>query len=219
MSDAYAAAGILVFRRGSDNAIEVLMQIEENWGSKRCKFHAPPRSVCWEGEACRFLHISSLNTSPDERTMLRLNFLGGKREDVDAAQSARTAAREFSEETKGLVSPVEAARFIQQSDTVELHAPGDYRLFLVADRSASLPAGLLEYYRRLPMDPPLACAVELVWVAMEDIQRLLPRPSPWDADLGYHMVLHATRRVAITNLVWATLAKQGTQLSLFASTL
>lgn len=195
----YKAAGVLPWCNTAQGP-SVLMAFEENRGSWRCKFHAPPLRQCQDGADCAFLHIDAPETSPDERPMNRLNFLGGKREPGDADASV-TAAREFHEETHGLVS-LAAAHALTRAATM-LRTRGHYHLFLgglAATGTASAPHDLPRHYAAKPRAPPLACALELVWVPVAEFVA----PVGWDATLGYHLVVQGQKR-PVTNLVWAFL--------------
>lgn len=198
----YRAAGLLPFRRAATGRVEALLQIEDNWGSRRCRFYAPyasPPRTCRMGQACEFLHISTVAEWPDERRMLRLNFLGGKREDYEDDPYA-TAVREFSEECKELVSVPWAMVVFGGGPRVKLRTHGAYRLYLVGDREGKLPPDLVPLFARLPPDPPLACGIELRWV---DVAELLAG-AKWDGTHGYHLLLGG-QPVAISNLVWSAL--------------
>jgi 8-oxo-dGTP pyrophosphatase MutT (NUDIX family) len=204
--DPYKAAGVLPFRL-HERTVQVLLAIEENWGTRRCKFHAPGRR-CHEGAACPYLHIDALELAPDERKMLRLNFLGGKREHTDA-DAVMTAAREFSEETHALVSMDAAITFVHQPRAVVQRIPGAYDLVLGWTRTpaggvsgADIGADLPARYAVLPPAPPLACATELLWVPLSTLTgRIAQSPT-----LGYHVTV-GDRKVPVSNLLWSFLVK------------
>lgn len=190
----YKAAGILPFLQ-TDHGAYALLAFEENRGSWRCKYHRPGRP-CQEGAECSFLHIDTPECSPDEREMNRLNFLGGKREPGDA-DAATTAAREFHEETHGLV-PLAAAHALTRS--VVQRTRGHYDLFLGWLAPTENMASLAQRYAALPRAPPLACALELVWVTVAELTAVVG----WNATMGYHLAVNG-RHWPITNLLWSFL--------------
>lgn len=212
----YRAAGLLMLRvRQAEDGkavVEVLMQIEDNGGSRRCKFHCPGVSRCREGSACQFLHIDDPAESPDERPMSRLTFLGGKREPHET-RAEETATREFCEEIHEMIPRNVVASLVAPGSShrvCAINAHGSFVLFV-----ADSPPGLERFdlpalYASQPRNPPLACAFEILWVRFEE----LLRPAQWNARIGYH--LNITRAgekhlvpVPISNLVWSTLKYQG----------
>jgi hypothetical protein len=215
----FRSAGILLFRTRSDGSdVEVLMQIEDNMGSRRCKYHAPPARTCPEGVGCSFLHIDTPALWPDEKPALRLNFIGGKR-DSGEAQAWQTAVREFCEETKGLLTAGFVRRLLERG-CATLDVPGFYTLFLAWDNARALTPQFFADFAARPRQPPLACATELLWVGLRD---LCGAPPKWNDTLGYYITLKdphggaTQRQVSISNLVWGTIQETVPLIQEFAS--
>jgi 8-oxo-dGTP pyrophosphatase MutT (NUDIX family) len=189
----FKSAGVLPLRINTNGVVEALLAWEESYGTRRCIFHNRPGG-CYDGDQCEYLHLSG-PLHANEKEMLRLNFLGGKREPFERV-STETAAREFSEETNEIVSPQEAAALVQQPHVSSVRLYGSYDLYMTWFPEI-LGKNIVDVYARIPRNPPLACAFALVWVPLELLLNIRE-----DTSHGYHVTICKEAR-PISHLVWS----------------
>jgi len=193
----YCAAGVFPLRRNPETQeLEVLLASEKTEGTRRCRYFTMPGG-CFDGLQCEYPHLETHTVpTPDEKPAMRLNPLGGKREDFEQ-ESSLTAAREFQEETNfDLITKEEALAFVQQSQVQCVRLYGAYDLY-IAPLQPHLTTNLAEAYARLSeRHPYLTCAEALYWIPVSSLLNV-----QWDDVLGYHIVDHSDSFLMPTYLI------------------
>lgn len=194
----YRSAGILALRDNPQTkCVEMLVAWELTWGTKRCQFYDSPGG-CRQGNECEFLHLRGATTA-DELETLRINFLGGKREEALNETSRDTAVREFNEETHRLVDVRDARVLVDAVSTTRVRTYGAYDLYIGWLPPAVDSDRVVQLYNFLGPDPPLAFAEKLHWLPLK-----LLRQIEWDTQAGYHIKLRDTaKKLPVSHLVWS----------------
>lgn len=205
-NDDYRAAGVLPWRknRHHNHRAEVLLAYEWNAGTRRCRYHMLPEGCRDSADDCEFPHLDGPTVLKIEQPSLRLNPLGGKRElDQEEHDSRQTAAREFHEESNGIVRLAEAEAFVLQATTHAVRIYGKYDLYVGPLHGELSDTELLPtVYELLDRHPPLACAYALYWWPVESLLAV-------SADIRKNFeVTHGPLTLPISHSLWSLCTKQ-----------